>query len=81
MLYLSVIARSKGDFPTNHPSGGPINDTLYRKYIPVQVQDNLSTYYIPSRIRDFVFYSNKQFSQSSLPNGIKKIVVNNFSVF
>ena len=30
----------------DHPSRGSINDILYRKYITVQVQDNLSMYLI-----------------------------------
>ena len=52
----------------NHPSGGSINDILYRKYVLISSPGQLVN--IPSRIQDFVFYSNKQFSQSSLPNGI-----------
>ena len=42
----------------NHPSGGSINDILYRKYITVQVQDNLSTYLQEYEISFFTQINN-----------------------
>ena len=42
----------------NHPSGGSINDILYRKYITVQVQDNLSTYLREYEISFFTQINN-----------------------
>ena len=37
----------------NHPSGGSINDILYRKYVLTSSPGQLVNR--PSRIRDFVF--------------------------
>ena len=62
----------------NHPSGGSTNDILYRKYVLTSSPRELVN--IPSGIRDFIFYSNKKFSQGSVPNSMK-IALNNFAAF